>query len=236
MTDELADRVVLIAGAHGALGSAILDQFAQARAQLALASNPIDVLRERVAAKNLAKERVMLLEAKAAVPDRVEALVAEVVGRLGRVDVLLNAVGGWNGGAWVEETSVHDWDQMLNLNLRPAFLLSRAVLPHMLEAGWGRIVHVSSRAALEPRPKQVGFAVSMMGVITLTEGIAAEVEGTGVTANVILTGSVEGQPNPGHVPEAGTQKGVPPEHKAAAMMRFLCSDAGALINGARIPI
>jgi NAD(P)-dependent dehydrogenase (short-subunit alcohol dehydrogenase family) len=74
MMDELADRVVLIAGAHGALGSAILDQFAQARVQLALASNPIDVLREQVAAKDLTRDRVMLLEAKAAVPDRVEAL------------------------------------------------------------------------------------------------------------------------------------------------------------------
>jgi NAD(P)-dependent dehydrogenase (short-subunit alcohol dehydrogenase family) len=163
-------------------------------------------------------------------------LVKQVVGRLGRVDVLLNAVGGWNGGAWVEETSVEDWEKMLDLNLRSAFLLSRAVLPHMLEAGWGRIVHIASRAALEPRPKQVGFAVSMMGVITLTEVIAAEVEGTGVTANVILPGFVEERSSPGPLLEQSAQEGMRLQAKVAAMMRFVSSDAGALINGVRIPI
>jgi NAD(P)-dependent dehydrogenase (short-subunit alcohol dehydrogenase family) len=236
MMDGLAGRVVLIAGAHGALGFAVVDEFAHARAQLALASNPIDKLRERVSARDLPRERVLLLEAKAIDPDRVEALVEDVVARLGRVDVLLNAVGGWKDGAWVEETSVDDWDEMLYLNLRSAFLLSRAVLPHMLEAGWGRIVHISSRAALEPRPKQVGLAVSMMGLITLTEVIAAEVVGTGVTANVIVPDFGEGRSDPGHALEEGTQGHVSPEKRIAAMMRFLCSDAGALINGARIPI
>jgi NAD(P)-dependent dehydrogenase (short-subunit alcohol dehydrogenase family) len=124
---------------------------------------------------------------------------------------------------------------MLDLNLRPAFLLSRAVLPHMLEAGWGRIVHVSSKTAVEPRAKQAGYVVSKRGVIALTEVIAAEVKGTGVTANVILPSIIDTLANRASIPKANPEKWVPPE-QIAGMMRFLCSDAGASINGASIPI
>jgi len=71
-----------------------------------------------------------------------------------RVDVLLNPVGGWGGGKPVGETRLEEWDRMLALNLRSAFLLSRAVLPLMLESGWGRIVHVSSRPPSRREPNK----------------------------------------------------------------------------------
>jgi NAD(P)-dependent dehydrogenase (short-subunit alcohol dehydrogenase family) len=124
---------------------------------------------------------------------------------------------------------------MLTLNLRSAFLISRAVLPHMLESGWGRIVNTASKSAVAPRPKQAGYAVSKMGVVTLTEVIAAEVKGTGVTANVVLPTIIDTQANRRMMSSADTSKWVPPRHIGAAM-RFLCSDAGASVNGARIPV
>jgi NAD(P)-dependent dehydrogenase (short-subunit alcohol dehydrogenase family) len=135
----------------------------------------------------------------------------------------------------VGETSAEDWDHMLALNLRSAFLLSRAVLPGMLEAGWGRIVHTSSKTAVEPRAKQAAYAVSKMGLITLTEVIAAEVKGSGVTANVILPSIIDTPNNRESMPKADPAKWVPPE-RIAATMRFLCSDDAAAINGARVPI
>jgi NAD(P)-dependent dehydrogenase (short-subunit alcohol dehydrogenase family) len=124
---------------------------------------------------------------------------------------------------------------MLTLNLHSAFLLSRAVLPHMLEAGWGRIVHTSSKTAVEPRAKQAGYAVAKMGLITLTEVIAAEVKGSGVTVNVVLPSIIDTPANRKMMSSADTSKWVPPEH-IAATMRFLCSDEAASINGARMPI
>ncbi|MDH4135866.1 MAG: SDR family oxidoreductase, partial [Anaerolineae bacterium] len=148
---------------------------------------------------------------------------------------LLNTAGGWSGGRPVGETSVEEWDRMLALNLRSAFLLSRAVLPYMLEAGWGRIVHVSSKTAVEPRARQSAYAVSKMGLITLTEVIAVEVKGSGVTANVILPSIIDTPDNREAMPKADPHKWVPPE-RIAATMRFLCSDAAASINGARILI
>jgi NAD(P)-dependent dehydrogenase (short-subunit alcohol dehydrogenase family) len=195
----------------------------------------MEALQELMAHIDLPEERIVSIWADVTQVERVDALVQDVVGRFGRVDVLLNTVGGWSGGASVGETSVEDWEQMLNVNLRSAFLLSRAVLPRMLEVGWGRIVHVSSKTAVEPRPKQVGYVVSKRGVIALTEVIAAEVKGTGVTANVILPSIIDTLDNRANIPKANPQKWVKPE-QIAATMRFLCSDAGASINGASIPV
>jgi len=127
------------------------------------------------------------------------------------------------------------WDRMLALNLRSAFILSRMLLPLMLESGWGRILHVSSKTAVAPRARQAAYAVSKMGLITLTEVIAAEVKGSGATANVILPSIIDTLTNRKMMSKADPNKWVPPE-RIAATMRFLCSDAATSINGARIPI
>jgi NAD(P)-dependent dehydrogenase (short-subunit alcohol dehydrogenase family) len=235
MSDKLHDKVVLITGATGALGSAIVREFAQTEAQLALTSTSPQKLEQLAAEIGLPEERVFSVVADVTQADRVEVLIAAVVAHFGRVDVLLNTVGGWSGGQSVGETPVEEWNQMLTFNLHSAFLLSRAVLPPMLEAGWGRIVHVGSKTAVEPRAKVAGYAVSKMGVITLTEVIAAEVKGTGVTANVILPSVIDTPANRASMPKADPDKWVPPE-RIAATMRFLCSDAAASINGARVPI
>lgn len=235
MSDFLQDKVVLIGGATGGLGSAVTREFAKTGAHLALTSMSPEELHDLVGELNLPDERIFTSSVDATDPESVSDLVSGVVERFGALHVLLNTVGGWGGGKTVAETAVDQWEWMLTLNLRSAFLLSRAVLPYMLEAGWGRIVHTSSKTAVEPRAKQVGYAVAKMGVITLTEVIAAEVKGTGVTANVLLPSIIDTPANRRMMSSADTSKWVPPESIAAAM-RFLCSDAAASINGDRIPI
>jgi NAD(P)-dependent dehydrogenase (short-subunit alcohol dehydrogenase family) len=235
MSEGLKDRVVLITGASGALGSVVVREFARTEALLALTSRSPAALHELAAHIDLPEERVAVLRADVTQIEGVDALIKDVIDRFGRLDVLLNTVGAWSGGTSVAETSADDWEHMLSVNLRSAFLLSRAVLPHMLGAGWGRIIHVSSKTAVEPRAKQVGYAVSKMGLITLTEVIAAEVKGTGVTANVLLPSIIDTPANRAGMPKANPKKWVPSDH-ITAMMRFLCSDAGATINGAGIPM
>jgi len=119
--------------------------------------------------------------------------------------------------------------------LRSAFLLSRAVQPHILEMDWGRIIHIGSKTGVEPRSRQVGYAVSKMGVITLTEVLAAEVKGTSVTANIILPSVMDTPANRAAMRKANRSRWVAPD-RIAATMRFLCSDAAASISGARIRI
>ena len=235
MSDELHGRIVLITGATGALGSAVAREFANTQARLALTGRSEQKLGQLTAELGLATDHILTVAADVTQPGGVESLVQAVTERWGRPDALLNVVGGWSGGKPVIETDVEGWDRMLTLNLHSAFLLSRAVLPPMLEAGWGRIVHVSSKTAIAPRARQAAYAVSKMGLITLTEVIAAEVKGAGVTANVIVPSIIDTATNRVAMPKADTRKWVPPE-RIAATMRFLCSDAAASINGARIPI
>jgi NAD(P)-dependent dehydrogenase (short-subunit alcohol dehydrogenase family) len=236
MVTSLEDRVILVAGATGSLGSAIVREFAtQSAAKLALVSHSEEQLKQLVQDSGLAEERIFVYPADVTDPDEVEALLAAVLDHYGQLHALLNTVGGWSGGQRVEDTSLEDWNRMMTLNLQSAFLLSRAVLPPLLEAGWGRVVHTSSKSALDPRSTVGGYAVSKMGVITLTEVIAAGLKGTGVTANVVLPSTIDTPGNRLAMPRADFDRWVPPEH-IAATMHFLCSDAGASINGARIPI
>lgn len=235
MPDAPRDRVVLISGATGALGSAVTRTFTQTPVRLALTGRSEGKLERLAVETGLPGERIFTVAADVTVADGVADLADAVLAHFGRIDVLLNTAGGWRGGKPVWETSGEEWDHMLALNLQSAFLLSRAVLPHMLEAGWGRIVHVSSKTAVAPRARRAAYAVSKMGLITLTEVIAAEVKGTGVTANVILPSVIDTPANRASMPKADPSKWVPPE-RIAATMQFLCSDAAASINGARIPI
>ena len=235
MIATLRDRVVLISGATGALGSAVTRTFAHTAASLVLTGRSEDKLERLSTETDLPEERIFTVAADATQAEEVEKLVDTTVARFGRLDVLLNTAGGWRGGAPVWETSLEEWNHMLALNLHSAFFLSRVVLPHMLDAGWGRIVHVSSKTAVAPRAKRAAYAVSKMALITLTEIVAAEVKGMGITANVILPSVIDTQTNRAAMPKANTSKWVPPE-RIAETMQFLCSDAGASINGARIPI
>jgi NAD(P)-dependent dehydrogenase (short-subunit alcohol dehydrogenase family) len=235
MSDILADKAVLITGATGVVGRAVVREFAQTQARLALTARSAQKLERLAAEVGLPTERVFVVTADVTQADEVKGLVDGVVARFARIDVLLNVAGGWSGGKPVQEISDKEWEGALALNLRSAFLLSRAVLPMMLQAGWGRIVHISSKAAVEPRARQAAYGVAKMGLIALTESIAAEVKGTGVTANVILPSIIDTPTNRESMPKGDPVRWVPPE-RIAATMRFLCSDAAASINGARIPI
>jgi NAD(P)-dependent dehydrogenase (short-subunit alcohol dehydrogenase family) len=228
-------RTALITGASGALGSAVVREFVQTDLRLVLTSRSMDQLKALVDEVEIPEWRVLCVAADITQQDAIDNLMAAIGGRFGRIEVLLNSVGGWSGGNTVAETPVEDWQRLLDLNLHSAFLLSRAVLPGMLESGWGRIVHVSSKTAVQPRAKQAGYSVAKMGLITLTEAIAAETKGTGVTANVILPSIIDTPANRRFMSKADPGKWVPPE-EIAATMRFLCSDEAASINGVRIPI
>ncbi len=168
-------------------------------------------------------------------PEGVQELVEEIVERWGGLHVLLNNVGTWQGGDPVHETSIEAWNRLLRVNLQSAFLLSRAVLPHMLETGWGRIVHISSRGAVQPKPHEASYDVSKRALITLTEVIALETKGTGVTANAILPSIIDTPANRHYISKPDPSRWVSPQD-IAATMRFLCSEAGEAISGASIAV
>jgi len=229
------DKVVLITGATGALGGATAQAFARAGARLALTARSEERLEKLANSLNLSADRLLTLAADVTDSTLVNHLVGQTVSYFGRVDALLHVAGGYRGGKTVAETELDDLDFMLELNLKSTFLICQAVLPHMVTQAWGRIVAIGARAAVRPTRRSGAYAASKAALIALIETIAAEVKGSGITANVILPSTIDTPTNRQFMPKADFGKWVPPDQIAAAML-YLCSDEAASISGARIPV
>jgi NAD(P)-dependent dehydrogenase (short-subunit alcohol dehydrogenase family) len=158
-------------------------------------------------------------------------------GEHGRVDILVNIVGGYSGGQEVWNTPVKDWDDMIRINLRSAFLCCRAVLPMMIERNYGKIVNIAARPALERRyrAKSGAYAVSKAGVLVLTETIAEEVKKLDINVNAVLPSTMDTEENRRSMPQADFSKWVPPA-EVAAVIAGLVSDYMKPVSGAAITV
>jgi NAD(P)-dependent dehydrogenase (short-subunit alcohol dehydrogenase family) len=220
------DSVIFLTGATGGLGRTVTDRMLHAGARVCATYH-----REAPPAV----ERLEAIQADVTDAAGVARAVETAVARAGRIDALVNLVGGWAGGPLVHETDDATWRRMLDLNLNSAFLLSRAVLPQLLRQGAGRLVHVGSRAAADAFPGAAAYIVAKAGVVALTRAIATEVAGRGITANVILPGTIDTPANRAANPTADCRQWVRPEALAETIL-FLLSDAAREINGAVIPV
>jgi NAD(P)-dependent dehydrogenase (short-subunit alcohol dehydrogenase family) len=163
-----------------------------------------------------------------------EASVDHLVNRMGRVDVLIHLVGGFSMGK-THEYSFYNWKREFNLNLNTTFLACRYSLKSMWEHGYGRIVTVASRAAVEPAAQLAAYSASKAGVVALTKAIADETKGTNITANVILPSVIDTPKNRESMGPENAHKWVKPE-SLAQLICFLASEAAQDIRGAAIPI
>jgi NAD(P)-dependent dehydrogenase (short-subunit alcohol dehydrogenase family) len=177
-------------------------------------------------------------------PDGVEAVYADLfdpddVGRAVRIaasdeqqplKAVANLVGGFKAGQPVADTPPADFEMMLELNLRPTYLVTQCALPRLVAAGGGAIVCVSSKAAFEPWAGGSGYAASKAAVAAFARAVAKEHEG--VRCNVIAPTMIDTPANRAANPDA---KMTPPE-QVASVIRFLCSDESAALNGAVLPV
>ena len=220
---DMKGKVVLITGGAGALGQTVVPAFVSTGASVILGDlNPVQM------------PGVTALKADFADPTQVRSLVDEVIRTSGRLDVLINLVGGFATGRLIE-TDVSLWQRMLNMNLTSAFLLSQAVLPSMLQGGQGRIVHIAARAALEPFSGAAAYIVSKAGLVGLIRTLSSELAGSGVTVNAVLPSTIDTPANRRAMPTADPSKWARPD-SIAQTLTFLASDAASQINGALIPI
>ena len=231
----LSDRVAVITGATGALGRVVSRAFAETGARLALTGTRPEALEALAQELGLPDERVILRAADLSRPEEAQALVSAVVDRWGQVDVLLNLAGGWAKSGRLAEVTDEEWDGMLDLNLRTCLNTCQAVLPSMAGRGWGRIVNVGARSAVDPGARQAPYNVAKAGVVALTQSIAADYRQQGVAANVILPSTIDTPANRAAMGGADPSRWVKPEELVAAML-FLCSEEGGSLNGAAIPI
>jgi NAD(P)-dependent dehydrogenase (short-subunit alcohol dehydrogenase family) len=148
---------------------------------------------------------------------------------------VINLLGGFDAPGLVHETPVERFEQQLRLNLRGAYLACASALPSMIERGQGRIVCVSSRAALMPFAGAAGYVTSKAAVLALVDAMAAEYTGQGITVNAVLPSVIDTQANRAAQPNADYSRWVKPS-EIAAVIGFLCSSASAPISGAHIPV
>jgi NAD(P)-dependent dehydrogenase (short-subunit alcohol dehydrogenase family) len=162
-------------------------------------------------------------------------LVTGVVSEHGRLDALVNTVGGYSGAAKLWEVETRVFDQMLALNLRSGFALARAAVPAMLEQGHGAIVNVAAKAAIDHPAGAAAYAASKAAAVAMLDCLAAEVKGTGLRVNSILPSIIDTEPNRRAMPGADHAKWPKPEEIARVIL-FLCSADGRIVHGAAVPV
>ncbi len=217
----LMGRTVLMTGAGGGLGSVAREVFASAGAT---------VVRKDPKDPNSLWEWFDATD-----PEQAKTAVSGAVSSYGKVDVLVNLVGAWTPQPPVHEMTDELLDRLMTVNFLSAFVMCRATLPHMLQAGWGRIINIGAKPALRGTARNAAYAASKAAVIALTESIAEEVAGKGITANAIIPSTIDTPGNRKGMPDADFSRWVKPQAIAETMV-FLCTEAGGNVNGARIPV
>lgn len=161
--------------------------------------------------------------------------VESVIARSGALDVLAHLVGGFAGGPSVADTDDATFQRMIDLNLNSTFHIVRAVLPHMRRSKAGRIIAIGSRAAEEPGPGIGAYSASKAAMVSLIRTVARENKDAGITANVILPGTMDTPANRKAMPDADTSQWVQPA-SIANLILWLAGDSGKDITGAAIPV
>ena len=163
------------------------------------------------------------------------AVAAAVIAKWEKIDALVHLVGGFAGGQSVAETDDATLEQMLEVNLRAAFHVFRAVLPEMRARNTGRILAIGSRTATDPQPMVGAYSASKAALVSLVRTIALENKDRGISANVILPGTMDTPANRAAMPGADPAKWVQPA-QVASLLVHLASDQASQISGAVIPI
>jgi NAD(P)-dependent dehydrogenase (short-subunit alcohol dehydrogenase family) len=228
-------RVVVVTGGSGALGRAVTGRFLAEGATVCV---PWVVDREREhlekSVSGDARARLILERCDVLDDAAVGRLIAGLVERHRRLDVVVSAVGGFAMGGLVQ-TDRALWDTMLTLNLTSAYVVARAALPHMLTAGSGRIVAVASRAVVPPAGGFIAYTVAKAGVIAFVQALAAETRDGGVTVNAVLPSTMDTAANRAAMPGVDPKTWVPVDAVADAIA-FLAAESSGHVSGSLLAI
>lgn len=227
------DKVVVITGGTGGFGSAVTTAFLQARAKVFVTYRSEQ---EFEALKASVNASAALTGIKTNVLDEasVKAMVQQAA-RSGRIEVLVNLVGGHLGGVPVAEMSLEQWNKMIDLNLKSAFLCCRHVLPLMMQQNAGRIINIGSKGGLQGGEGISAYGASKAGLINFTQSLAVEGKRYNINANAVIPGIIDTPANRQAMPEVNFDEWVKPEALAQVIL-FLCSEEAQAITGATIPV
>ena len=235
MNARFSGKVVLVAGGTGGLGRSVSLAFLAEGARVVVIyrdQNEFDAVKRSAGANaSLMQGHEIDVTNEAAVEQFVHKLVAEH----GRLDVVVNTVGGYAGGIKLWELDPKVFDQMLALNLRSGYAISRAVVPAMLKQKRGAIINVAAKAAFDHAAGAAAYAASKAAAVAMMDSLAADLKGSGVRVNSILPSIIDTEANRKAMPNADFAQWPKPEEIARVIL-LLCSDDAKLIHGAAVPV
>jgi NAD(P)-dependent dehydrogenase (short-subunit alcohol dehydrogenase family) len=230
MSDQ--QRVVMVTGAAGNLGRAVAQAFSAGGDRLVLVDRSGDAL---AAAFGSDSENQMLAPVDLLDQAAVSGMVATALQRFERIDVLCNLAGGFRMGEAVHETADANWDFLFDLNARSVLHAVRAVVPHMLKQGSGKVVNVGAFSAQKGVAQMGAYTASKAVVARLTEAMAAELRTQGINVNCVLPTIIDTPENRQAMPDADPAQWVAPAD-LAQVITFLASDGAKAVHGASIPV
>ena len=232
---DFQDRVAIVTGGTGALGSAVVLDLAGSGARVAVPYTADEHWAALASHAGAASERLWGAKADFANAADVERFIAMVVERWGRVDFPVCLAGGFAAGK-IHETSEEDWDRMFDLNLRTVYLAARAAVPVMMRQNFGRIITVSSGAILNGGGAgMAAYAVAKSAVRQLTEILASELIGYNIHAHCLLPGTMDTEANRRAMPQADFSQWVATAD-VARVIHFLLSDDARAVRSVAVPV
>jgi 3-hydroxybutyrate dehydrogenase len=252
----LEGKTAIITGSTSGIGLGIADAFARAGANIVL-NGFGDALQIEKTRSELAlgtNARVVYSPADVSKPKAIECMVRQTVDMFGSVDIMVNNAGIQHV-APIDEFPDEKWDAILSINLSSAFHAIKLVLPGMRAKGWGRVINVASAHALVASPYKAAYVAAKHGVLGLTKVTALETAEDGITCNAICPGYVRTPLVERQIEDQARAHGIAPEKvisdvllknqpnkrfvevaELAALAVFLCSDGGASVTGAALPM
>ncbi len=228
-------KVVLVAGGTGGLGRAVTLAFLEEGAKVVATYRKQEELDALKIAAGVNTTQLDGFAIDVTDEAAVRQLIEKIVGKYRRLDAMVNAVGGYAGGTKLWELETKVFEQMLALNLRSGYALSRAAVRAMLKEGHGAIVNVASKAAVDHAGGAAAYAASKSAAVALLDSLAEDLKGSGVRVNTILPSIIDTEANRKAMPKADFAKWPKPEDIARVIL-FLCSDDARVIHGAAIPV
>ena len=240
MSTQFSGQIVLVAGGTGALGRAVSLAFLEQGAKVVVTYRQPSELDEL---KRVAGANASVLQGQAVdVTDEaaLKRFVQGVVAEHGRIDIVVNTVGAFAGGAKLWEENPQLLDQMLSANLLSGYAISRAVIPQMLKQTplnqkRGVFINIASRAAVDHAAGIASYAASKAAAVALMDSLATELKETGVRVNSVLPSIIDTPANRRAMPKADFTKWPQPE-EIARIILFLASDDAKLVHGASISV
>jgi len=234
---RLDGRIAIVTGAGRGIGKAIAEELAREGADLALCGRQVEPLNETAVAVQALGRRALVVSTDVGNAEAVDAFVAQVAAHFGRIDILVNNAGVTRDKLLIRMTD-EDWDEVMRVNLKGAFLIARAVARPMMKQRAGSIIQISSIIGLTGNAGQCNYAASKAGLIAMTKSLAKELASRGIRVNAVAPGFIISKMTEALSAEVRTQMlasipagrlGVPED--VAKSVAFLASDDASYVTG-----